>query len=426
MASSPTARTQVFLCYDAKDQARKDELMEQLAYYQRRWSIDVWNDERIMAGKEIKSEIASALATARVGVLLVSASFLASELITEYELPALLKAAEMEGLRLLPILLSPCLYQQTELGGLQYINPLAQRNKGKQTWTPFSQMNKNRRSELWVKVVEEIQRELSEAKQQARTAKQASEDQTHESNLTTIGQEKQRQEDKAFGEEYCVALCSDPLLTKIQVLDMDHALALKDIYVHVRIRQESRFHYLVESAEQNAQDPLSIFNLQQKYQEERERGGMEPAMAVRKHPHCVVVGDPGVGKTTLLKYLALQCACGKLGKLADCALFVSLHDFARKSRADHNLVEYVLAEWERVYHLPRERAYGFLERQMRAGRVLVLLDALDETMIGDESAQAEQTYLAIHEAVSDLHRCYPRTPMVVTARKAAYPPQAVE
>ena len=147
---------------------------------------------------------------------------------------------------------------------------------------------------------------------------------------------------------------------------------------------------------------------------------MEPAIAVRKHPHCVVVGDPGVGKTTLLKYLALQCACGKLGKLADCALFVSLHDFARKSRADHNLVEYVLAEWERVYHLPRERAHGFLERQMREGRVLVLLDALNKTMIGDESAQAEQTYQAIHESVSDLHRSYPRTPMVVTARKAAY------
>ena len=265
MASSPTARTQVFLCYDAKDQARKDELMEQLAYYQRRWSIDVWSDERILAGKEVKSEIATALTAARVGVLLVSASFLASELITEYELPALLRAAEMEGLRLLPILLSPCLYQSTELGGLQYINPQAQRNKGKQAWTPLSQMNKNRRSELWVKVVEEIRRELSEAEQQA------SEDQAHESNLTTVEQEKQRQQDKAFAEEYCAALCSDPLLTKIQVLDMDHALALEDIYVHVRIRHESRFLYLVESAEQSAQDPLSIFNLQQKYLEERER-----------------------------------------------------------------------------------------------------------------------------------------------------------
>jgi NACHT domain/TIR domain len=413
MASSPRAHTQVFLCYDLKDQARKDELMEQLAYAQRHWSIDVWSDERIPAGKEIKSEIATALATARVAVLLVSAGFLASELITEYELPTLLRAAEMEGVRLLPILLSPCLYQQTELAGLQYINPLAQRNKGKQIWTPLSRMSKNRRAELWVKVVEEIQHELS-------GAEQVRADQVHESNLTTGEQEKQRQEDQTFAKEYCAALCSDPLLTKIQVLDMDHALALEDIYVRVRIRHENRFRYPIESVEQSGQDPLNILNMQQKYLEERERAGMKPVRALRKHPHCVIVGDPGVGKTTLLKYLALQCARGKLGKLADCALFVSLHDFARKSRADHNLVEYILEEWGRVYHLPKGRASGFLERQMRAGRVLILLDALDETMVGSESAQAEQTYQIVHEAVSDLHRCYPHTPMVVTARKAAY------
>src|SRR5260370_37652744 len=51
--------------------------------------------------------------------------------------------------------------------------------------------------------------------------------------------------------------------------------------------------------------------------------------------------------------------------------------------------------------------------------MLVRLDALDETMIGEDVA-AEQTYQTIHDAVSDLHRAYPQTPMVVTARKAAY------
>lgn len=420
MAFLPPSRMQVFLCYDAKDQIRKDELMEQLVYYQKRWSIDVWSEERILAGKEIKSEIASALAAARVAVLLISASFLASEWIIEYELPALLRAAEMEGLLLLPILLSPCLYQSTELRNLQYINPPARRNKDRQAWIPLSQMNKNRRAELWVKVVEELQCEMSEAYQQAQVVKQVSEDHVHKSHLTPPEEEKQKQEDRAFAEEYCMALRNDPLLTKIQVLDMDHALTLEDIYVRVHIHHENRFRYPIEPAEQSIQDPLNIFHWQQKHLEESKRTGIEPAVAVRNHPHCVVVGDPGAGKTTLLKYLALECACGKLRSIANCAVFVSLHDFARKFRVGGNLIEYILGEWERVYHLSREQARGFLERRMRAGRVLLLLDALDETMIGDESAQAEQTYQAIHEAVSDVHRCYPRTPMVVTARKAAY------
>lgn len=122
MAFSPTTRAQIFLCYDVKDQARKDELIEQLAYCQRFWAIDVWDSERILAGRDVKAEITNALAAAKVAVLLVSASFLASEWITEYELPELLRAAEMEGLRLIPILLSPCLYQDTELRSLQYIN----------------------------------------------------------------------------------------------------------------------------------------------------------------------------------------------------------------------------------------------------------------------------------------------------------------
>lgn len=424
MATPPAARTQVFLCYSPEDAARKNELLKHLTPYQKQGKIDVWSDERSLGGQEIRSETADALARARVAVLLISASFLASKLIADYELPALLKAAETEGVRLLPVLLSHSLDSGTRLDGLQYLNPLARSNEeGLLRWKPISEMSKNQRDRLWVQIGREIERELSREKSDEETdaaMQPPTKEISGEHAQTGASSAQQAEDDQAFAQEYRQKLCEDPLLTRIQVLDMDHALALEEIYVRVQVHREHRFRYTSEPVERSGQDPLSLFYLQQKYLEERERAGMEPAEAVQKHPHCAPVGDPGAGKTTLLKYLTLQCAAGKLAEIADAPLFISLHDFARKSGTSRDLLEYVLEEWERVYHLPRERARGFLDRQLHAGRLLVLLDALDETMIGDESAQAEATYQAIHDAVSDLHRAYPRAPMVVTARKAAY------
>ncbi|NEO33259.1 MAG: formylglycine-generating enzyme family protein [Symploca sp. SIO3C6] len=57
---------------------------------------------------------------------MVSSRFLASEFIAEHELPPLLKAAETEGLEIIWIYLSYCLYEETEIKAFQAAHNLSQ------------------------------------------------------------------------------------------------------------------------------------------------------------------------------------------------------------------------------------------------------------------------------------------------------------
>jgi hypothetical protein len=58
-----------------------------------------------------------------VAVILVSADFMASEFISEYELPQLLSRAEAGGTTILPVNVAPSLFSGSGLDIFQAINP---------------------------------------------------------------------------------------------------------------------------------------------------------------------------------------------------------------------------------------------------------------------------------------------------------------
>jgi pimeloyl-ACP methyl ester carboxylesterase len=142
-------RTSVFVSYSHKDQRWLERLQIHLKPMVREGTIDLWDDTRIKAGDKWKEEIQKAIATSKVAVLLISADFLASDFIHDNELPPLLAAAEHDGAKIIPVIVSPSRFDETPtLSQFQAVNPSSK---------PLNGMTKKDQEKFWVKLANEIE-----------------------------------------------------------------------------------------------------------------------------------------------------------------------------------------------------------------------------------------------------------------------------
>jgi hypothetical protein len=113
----------VFISYNHSDGEYIDRLLVHLKPLEKEGLIDLWIDTRLRAGDRWKKEIEKALNRATVAILVVSADFLASDFITENELPPLLRSAEEKGTRIVPLIVKPCRFTRDKnLRHFQAIN----------------------------------------------------------------------------------------------------------------------------------------------------------------------------------------------------------------------------------------------------------------------------------------------------------------
>lgn len=121
--STGSVSPRVFVSYSHADSEHLKRLLVHLRPLERAGLVDVWQDTKLRAGDKWRTEIEAALARAKFAVLLVSADFLASDFIVSHELPALLKTAEAEGTRILPLILKPCRFTRDQaLSEFQAVN----------------------------------------------------------------------------------------------------------------------------------------------------------------------------------------------------------------------------------------------------------------------------------------------------------------
>jgi len=128
---TPTVRqaNRIFVSYSHEDEEWQSRLCQMLAPFLRDGDLELelWvDDENVQPGDRWHENIQSALKTAGVAVVLVSASFLASEYIMKYELPEIISAAADGKLRLFWVYVSHAGYDATELDAFQAAHDVSQ------------------------------------------------------------------------------------------------------------------------------------------------------------------------------------------------------------------------------------------------------------------------------------------------------------
>lgn len=124
-ASRPLAGSthtgKVFISYSPEDQRWCNLLQTHLAPLASQHVLEIWTRAGIGVGRLREQTIATMLAGADVAVLLVSAHYLASEVIEREELACILARHAQGQLSLLPLVVAPCLYQE-RLGAYEAFN----------------------------------------------------------------------------------------------------------------------------------------------------------------------------------------------------------------------------------------------------------------------------------------------------------------
>jgi len=122
-----------------------------------------------------------------------------------------------------------------------------------------------------------------------------------------------------------------------------------------------------------------------------------------------VLGRPGVGKTTFLKHLAIQCNQGQFAQ-HQVPIFTFLREFAEDSRqrGKFNLVYYLGLK----FHQNGVGNSSILKRLLQEGRILLLLDGLDEVL--------EDDIVAVLKEIRKFCGQYYKNNFVVSCRTAAH------
>lgn len=191
----------------------------------------------------------------------------------------------------------------------------------------------------------------------------------------------------------------------LQLLDISHPVSLDDIYIDVNILETIASQQQLEVANLQKLEPEAFDRLGLGTVEQAQIPGMQ---AVETYLKLRVLGKPGVGKTTFLQHLAIQCNRGAF-EATRVPIFITLRHFVEESRVsgEFNLLNYLRQE----FFIDGLVQPSVVETLFQAGRMLLLLDGIDE-VLHDES-------IAVLKEIRRFSDKYHKNRFVVSGRTAA-------
>ncbi len=192
---------------------------------------------------------------------------------------------------------------------------------------------------------------------------------------------------------------------KMRVLDMEQDIALGEIYTDVNILENltAKQRLGLEELHCLFHSELADFERLGWGKAQKRVSGLE---AVQGHRKLMIWGKPGAGKTTFLKYIAMECLAERLG--TNCLpIFLSLKEFAEKP-GQPELLHYIKYKF-----VDTGVKIEVIEKLLNHGKALFLLDGLDEVLEKDSHRVISQ----IQQLADHLH--YGKNQFLITCRIAA-------
>lgn len=194
------------------------------------------------------------------------------------------------------------------------------------------------------------------------------------------------------------------LYDRVRILGSSSDVPLGNLFTQVYIldKPTARYRHDIEELRKRGYDRIEF---------QRQPGERINGLAlVKQGQNLFILGKPGAGKTTFLKYITIQAAHKQLARIP---IFVSLNQWAdsRWGKGDKAVLLPFLVEQFAICDFPD--ADLFIDYVLRTGRALVLFDGLDE--VKQEKDQRRR----LTRLLQDFARQYDKSQHLITCRIAA-------